>query len=403
MSAADPNRKLVLALNAGSSSLKFAVFAGEAGGERVLSGKFDRVGLAGSDLSYVVSGCKSKRQVALANHAACLPLLETLLRELGFEDFAAVGHRVVHGGPSYSDPVRISEAVLEELHRLEPFAPNHLPSAVSLMEFLLAHRPSVPQIACFDTAFHHGLPPAARLLPIPRRYAAEGVHRYGFHGLAFQSVMAELRRREVGTVPAKIILAHLGNGASMAAVRDGRSVDTTMGFTPAGGLVMSTRSGDIDPGLVTFLAARGVGVSEFQRLFSAESGLLGLSETSSDMRDLLAREAADARAAEALAVFCHQARKFIGALAAVLGGLDALVFSGGVGENSAVIRQRLCAGFEFLGLTLDPARNEDGSPMISSDRVNVNVHIIPPDEVLVLAQAARELIASPQPAFSPAK
>jgi acetate kinase len=331
-------------------------------------------------------------------------LLETVLREHGLEKVGAIGHRIVHGGPKYTAPARVSDALLEDLRQLEPFAPNHLPAAVSLMEFLTTNRQGVPQVACFDTAFHHGLPTEARLLPIPRRYAAEGVRRYGFHGLAFQSVMAELGRRESGVVPARIVLAHLGNGASMAAVQDGHSIDTTMGFTPAGGLVMSTRSGDIDPGLITYLLARGVDAAQFQTLFSAQSGLLGLSEISSDMRDLLAREATDVRAAEAVAVFCHQARKFIGALAAVLGGLDALVFSGGIGENAPVIRDRLCAGFEFLGLKLDPARNATGGPIISSDRSSVNVQVVPADEELILAQAARALLSNPrqEAAFSPA-
>ena len=407
MPTVDKNRAPILALNSGSSSVRFAVFNGEPEGARLLAGKFDRIGLAGSELVFTeaASGRKSKREVSLVNHEACLPLLERLLKEQGLEKIGAVGHRIVHGGPAYTAPARVSEGLLEDLRRLEPFAPNHLPSAVSLMEFLVTTRPGIPQVACFDTAFHHGLPPEARLMPIARRYAAEGVRRYGFHGLAFESVMAELARR--GAVPSRIVLAHLGNGASMAAVRDGSSIDTTMGFTPAGGLVMSTRSGDIDPGLITFLLARGVEAGQFQRMFSAESGLLGLSEVSSDMRDLLGREATDPRAAEAIAVFCHQARKFIGALAAVLGGLDALIFSGGIGENAPVIRERLCADFEFLGLTLDPARNAAGGPIISAGRSRVNVQVIPADEEIILARAARSVIAavdrpsSLSPAHSP--
>jgi acetate kinase len=410
MSTDASNRQSVLTLNSGSSSLKFAMFEGGSARHRSLSGKFDRIGISGGELSVidVKSGIKSRRDVSVRDHASCLPILGELLRDRGLANFEAVGHRVVHGGPNHMAPVRVTPALLGELRRLEPFAPNHLPAAIALMEGLSRERPKVPQVACFDTAFHQGLPLEAKLLGVPRRYAAQGVRRYGFHGLAFQSVLGDLRSQTRGALPSRLLLAHLGNGASMAAVRDGHCVDTTMGFTPLGGLVMSTRSGDIDPGLVAFLASlEGLGPAQIERLFSAESGLLGLSETSSDVRDLLAREETDPRAAEALAVFCHQARKFIGALSAVLGGLDGLVFSGGIGENSAVIRRRLCAGFEFLGLALDAGRNLAGSPIISSDQSKVTVRIIVADEERLLATEALALLsaktsAQAAPTFSPA-
>jgi acetate kinase len=410
MSTADSTRQTVLTLNSGSSSLKFAVFEGGSSRQRRLSGKFDRIGIPGGELSVtdLKSGGKARRSISLRDHASCLPILDEILREYGLENIEAAGHRVVHGGPNHTAPARVTAALLGELRRLEPFAPNHLPAAIALMEGLSRERPKVSQVACFDTAFHQDLPVEARLLAIPRRYAAQGVRRYGFHGLAFESVLRDLHAQTRGILPSRLLLAHLGNGASLAAVRDGRCVDTTMGFTPLGGLVMSTRSGDIDPGLVTFLASlERLDPTQIEHLFSAESGLLGLSETSSDVRDLLAREETDSRAAEALAVFCHQARRFIGALTAVLGGLDALVFSGGIGENSAVIRRRLCAGLEFLGLTLDADRNVAGSPIISSDRSKVTVRIIVADEERLLAAEALALLSattSPQavPPFSTA-
>jgi acetate kinase len=251
----------------------------------------------------------------------------------------------------------------------------------------------VPQVACFDTAFHSDLPPVARLLPIPRRYAERGVRRYGFHGLSYSYLMAELERLAGKAAAAgRVILAHLGNGASMAAVHAGRSIDTSMAFTPAAGLVMGTRSGDLDPGLVAYLArADGVDAAAFDALVNGESGLLGLSETSSDVRDLLAREAGDRRAAEALAVFCYQAKKWIGALSAALGGLDTLVFAGGIGEHAAPLRARICDGLAFLGLAIDPARNATDAAVISSDTSRVTVRVIPTDEELWIARETAAL------------
>jgi acetate kinase len=249
-------------------------------------------------------------------------------------------------------------------------------------------------VACFDTSFHRTMPPVATLLPIPRRYAAEGVQRYGFHGLSYQYLIAELARRGVpAATHGRVILAHLGNGASLAAVRDGHSIDTTMGFTPTGGLVMSTRSGDLDPGVLVYLARAGaMSPAQMQKLVSHDSGVLGMSETSSDMRDLLAREAQDPRAAQALAVFCYQAKKWIGALTAALGGLDALVFAGGIGENSPPLRGRICDGLRFFGIALDAARNDANAPVISAADAPVAVHVIHTDEEVVIAQATLRIV-----------
>ncbi len=371
----------VLTLNAGSSSLRFALFA--ANGERVLEGKFERIGRTDAQLDR--PGAPAQ-QLSLPDHAACLPVIAGILGRQGTPP-GRIAHRVVHGGPRHVAPAAVTPAFLGELRAIENFAPNHLPAAIKLMAAALRQWPEVPQVACFDTAFHHDLPVAARLLPLPRRYAAQGIRRYGFHGLSFSSVLDRLRREGPG-LPPRLVLAHLGHGASLAAVRDGRCLDTTMGFTPAGGLVMSTRAGDLDPGLLGFLAARDhLDGAALERLVFTESGLLGLSETSSDTRDLLDRETSDPRAAEALAVFVHQARKHLGAMIAVLGGLDALVFSGGIGENSAVLRSRICAEFDYLGLILDAERNAANASLISSGAARVAVRIVAADEELALARA----------------
>ena len=301
---------------------------------------------------------------------------------------AAVGHRVVHGGPKYSKPQRITAEMVEELHRLSPFDPEHLPEEILLTEAFHRRFPELPQVACFDTAFHHDLPRVARLLPIPRRYEAQGVRRYGFHGLSYEFLMGELARL-AGTKAAqgRVILAHLGNGASLAAVRDGKSVDTSMGFTPTAGIPMSTRSGDLDPGLAWYLSrTEKMTAKQFNEMVNFQSGLLGVSETSSDMRDLLDRETQDARAAEAVALFCYQARKWIGAFAAALGGLDTLVFAGGIGENAPAVRARICDGLGFLGIELDEKRNGANEGVISAAAGRVAVRVIRTDEELTIAR-----------------
>jgi acetate kinase len=390
----DAAAQSILTFNAGSSSLRFAVF--DADCARSFEGKFERIGRPEARL--ILNGEESPRAVALATHADCLPVLYQLLEEQGVGIPAVISHRVVHGGPDHFEATAVTPALLGELQAITSFAPNHLPAAIALMEAAQERWPGVPQIACFDTAFHRDLPPAARLLPLPRRFAAQGIRRYGFHGLAFSSVLAELQHRTGGRIPSRLILAHLGHGASLAAVRSGRCVDTTMGFTPVGGLVMSTRTGDLDPGVLAFLAAREkLSPAALEELVSRQSGLLGLSDVSSDTRELLEKEATHPGAAEALAVFVHQARKAIGACAATLGGLDAIVFSGGIGENSVVLRARLCAHFEYLDLILDPALNAANAPIISAAASRVMVYVIPADEESTLATTARDFL-SRQPA-----
>ncbi|MDB6111882.1 MAG: ackA [Pedosphaera sp.] len=395
----------VLAVNGGSSSLRFALFRPGEPLTRVLTGKFDRVGLPKATLSVtdVATGRKSQRELELRDHAACVPPLWQLLADESEISVRVISHRIVHGGMRFREPQPVTLELIAELRRIRLFAPQHLPAQIALLEEIALHYPGVLQVACFDTAFHRDMPRVAKLMPIPRRYEEQGVQRYGFHGLSYTYLMQELER-VVGATAAsgRVILAHLGNGASMAAVLGGRSLDTTMGFTPAAGLVMSTRTGDIDPGLVSYLArSEGMTADQFNEMANAKSGLLGVSEISSDVRELLAREKDDVRAAEALALFCYQARKWIGALAAVLNGLDTLVFSAGIGENAPVIRARICGGLGFLGLELDASANEANAPIISQVGSKVTVRVIPTDEELCLARAGIALMQSEAVPFSP--
>jgi acetate kinase len=277
--------------------------------------------------------------------------------------------------------------MVEELLRLSAFDPEHLPEEIQLTEAFHRRFPDLPQVACFDTAFHHDLPRVARLLPIPRRYEAQGVRRYGFHGLSYAFLMGELARL-AGTEVARgrVILAHLGNGASLAAVRDGKPVDTSMSFTPTAGVPMSTRSGDLDPGLGWYLArTEGLDAKRFNEMVNFQSGLLGVSETSSDMRDLLEHETQDVRAAEAVALFCYQVKKWIGAFAAALDGLDTLVFAGGIGENAPTVRARICDGLGFLGIELEEKRNAANESVISAQTSRVPVRVMHTDEEWMIA------------------
>lgn len=385
----------VLTINAGSSSLKFALFRRAEPLSRVLEGKFERIGLPAATMTVadLTTGRKSQHNLKLRNHAACVAPLEEVLGSRDATSLRGISHRIVHGGARYQKPELVTAGLIKELQRLSPLAPEHLPAEIALLEELGKRYPKVPQVACFDTAFHHDMPRVAKLLPLPRRYDAKGVQRYGFHGLSYTYLMQELAHIQPAAVEGRIILAHLGNGASMAAVRNGKSIDTTMAFTPAAGLVMSTRSGDIDPGLIGYLArTEGMTASQFNAMVNADSGLIGISETSSDVRDLMKRERRDKRAAEALALFCYQAKKWIGALAAALNGLDTLVFAGGIGENAAEIRARTCEGLEYLGLELDADRNKAAVPVISRKGSRVTVRIIRTDEELLLAQAASALV-----------
>ncbi len=382
----------ILTINGGSSSIKFALFDAGDSLRRILEGGIERIGLPGATLQ--VKGLKKadnfSRLVTAPNHTVAVDTLMDWIEERGGRDsLTAVGHRVVHGGPKYFKPQRITAEMVEELHRLSPFDPDHLPEEILLTEAFHRRFPDLPQVACFDTAFHHDLPRVAHLLPIPRRYEAQGVRRYGFHGLSYEFLMGELARR-AGTEAAqgRIILAHLGNGASLAAVRDGKSIDTSMSFTPAAGVPMSTRSGDLDPGLVWYLArTEKMSAKQFNEMVNFQSGLLGVSETSSDMHDLLEHETQDVRAAEAIALFCYQVKKWLGAFAAALGGLDTLVFAGGIGENAPAVRARICDGLGFLGIELEEKRNAANEGVISVAASRVAVRVIRTDEELTIARS----------------
>jgi acetate kinase len=335
------------------------------------------------------------RPVAASNHTVAVGILMDWIEERSGRDaLSAVGHRVVHGGSRYSKPQQVTAGMVAELRRFSPFDPEHLPLEIELIEGFRQRQPALPQVACFDTAFHCTMPRVATLLPLPRRYEAAGVRRFGFHGLSYEFLMAELARLgDPAATKGRVILAHLGNGASLAAVHDGKSIDTSMGFTPTAGLVMSTRSGDLDPGLVSYLArTEQMDATQFQEMVNHASGLLGVSETSPDMRDLLDRETQDVRAAEAVALFCYQVRKWIGAFAAALAGLDTLVFAGGIGENAPAIRKRICDGLGFLGIELDARRNRAGAPVISAKSSRVTVRVIATDEALMIATSVRNLL-----------
>ncbi len=386
-----PANPRILTINGGSSSIKFALF--EAGDplRRVLEGSIERIGLPEATLW--VKGLNPadnfSKPLAAPDHTAAVgALMDWIEQRLGRVALAAAGHRVVHGGPKYSAPQLITREMVEELRQLTPFDPEHLPEEILLTEAFHRRFPELPQVACFDTAFHHNLPRVAQLLPIPRRYEAQGVRRYGFHGLSYSFLMGELARLAgAEAAQGRVILAHLGNGASLAAVRNGKPVDTSMGFTPTAGVPMSTRSGDLDPGLVWYFArSEKMSAQQFNEMVNFQSGLLGISETSSDMRDLMEREAQDVRAAEAVAMFCYQVKKWVGAFAAALGGLDTLVFAGGIGENAAVVRTRICDGLGFLGVELEEKRNAANEGVISLDGSRVSVRVIRTDEEWMIAK-----------------
>ncbi|MFO0777466.1 MAG: acetate/propionate family kinase [Nitrospira sp.] len=394
-----PRASSILVINAGSSSIKFALFQEADPPVLVTRGLIDRIGLPDSVMvvSDVPTNRSKRHAVEVQDQRASVEcLMEWIAQDVGIQNLRAVGHRIVHGGAMFSRSDRVTRDMLAELRRLSPYDPEHLPSEIDLIDALAQRHPSLPQIACFDTAFHRGMPQVARLLPIPRRYGKAGLQRYGFHGLSYAFLMKELARvGNPGEASGRLVLAHLGNGASMAAVKEGLPVDTTMGFTPASGLPMSRRSGDLDPGLISYLAqTEGMTVERFHKMVNAESGLLGISELSSDMRDLLAQEHRDPRAAEAVELFCYHVKKAIGALAASLGGLDTLVFTAGIGEHAPVIRARICTGLEFLGVAFDKDRNEAGAPVISTTDSKVTVRVMHTDEEREIAQSVVHVLNS---------
>jgi acetate kinase len=393
----DQNLVRILTINSGSSSVKVGLYEmGEPEGF-VLSGSLERIGLRASVFRIKDSNGKSliDEHADLPDHEAALKrLFEWLEEHEPGRSLDAVGHRVVHGGAKYNRPHVITSALLAELKELVHLAPDHLPHEIKAIQATGRSYPELTQVACFDTAFHRHMPKLAQIYALPRHYQHEGLVRYGFHGLSYEYILQELQK-EAGEESAggRVIIAHLGNGASMAAVRHGKSMDTTMGFTPAGGLVMSTRSGDLDPGvLIYLLEEKGLRASGLNDLVNRQAGLLGVSGSSSDMKDLLDKEEDEVHAREAVDLFCYQASKHLGALAAVLGGLDTLVFTGGIGENAPAVRQRICQHMSFLGIRLDDQRNGANAAIISREDGPVTVRVMRTDEDLMIARHTYALI-----------
>lgn len=359
----------ILAINTGSSSVKFALYAVDDPSKQLFAG-------------------------SVAPPVALADICARIREQFPAAAISAIGHRVVGGGPHAGNPQLVDDDLLAALRALEPLYPEHLPGELRLIEECSAQFPGVPQAVCFDTGFFHDLPRVAQLLPIPRRYEAQGIRRYGYHGLSYTFLMKELARvRGAEAAGGRVILAHLGSGASLAAVRGGKPIETSMGFTPASGVPMSTRSGDLDPGIIAYLArTEGMDAQGFNKMVNQESGLIGISEISADMKTLLEQESNDIRAAEAVSLFCYQAKKYIGGLAAALGGLDMLVFAGGMGENAPKIRARICDGLGFLGIELDAHENDGNQSLISTAESKVAVLMMHTDEESVIAEAAVRIL-----------
>lgn len=378
---------VILCCNSGSSSLKFSIYEiNNNSAHEKLSGAVENIGSRSG--AFVLKNPEriSKAKVFDSHTQAAQAMADFLKTNGTVGPIEAIGHRIVQGGPKFVDPQVIDNPMLEIIKKLIPFAPEHLPQELSIIRLLRYAFPGVPQIACFDTAFHRTMPLRAQRYALPTELYNEGVLRYGFHGLSYEYIMTQLREHQSGFLDGRVIIAHLGNGCSMSAVHNGISIETTMGFTPAGGLIMSTRSGDLDPGVLVYLQKyKQMSSSEINDLVNKRSGLYALSESESDMKELFVRSASDERASMAIEIFCYQARKFIGALTAALEGIDLLVFTGGIGERSPRIRENICQGFAYLGISLDKQRNEKSEPCISTDDSIVSVQIIPTNEDLMIA------------------
>lgn len=385
--------KRVLAINSGSSSLKVSLYRIGESEQVALSVEVRRIGIPGGRIRVMnaLGETLLDRDEEFPDQAAALNATLHWLKGKNHE-MDAIGHRVVHGGPRYSEPHIITAELLAALRELIPIDPDHMPQAIAAIESASRQHPSLPQVACFDTAFHRRMPQVAQLCPLPARFYDEGVQRYGFHGLSYEYVLSELRRLDGALADGRVVIAHLGNGASMVALQHGRSMDTTMGFTPTAGLLMGTRSGDIDPGALLYLIEeKKMTAKAVNHLLNKESGLLGVSGISEDMQDLLERENSDSRAALAVEFFCHRAKKYLGAYAAALGGLDAVVFTGGIGEHAAEVRERICSGLKFMGLQLEPASNNRNASVISLKSSPVKVRVIKTNEEVMIARHTAKL------------
>jgi acetate kinase len=382
----------ILCLNGGSSSLKFAVYRlNGAGGERIFSGAVEAIGQS-IGKAWLRSGDKTlpEENGKFENHTAAIKKMLAALREQGVERLSAAGHRIVHGGPKFTAPQLIDARLKEALKKLIPFAPLHLPSQVAMIEAVEEHFPDLPQVACFDTAFHSAMPEVARRFALPQKLWEQGIKRYGFHGLSYEYVVRKLGP-ELGR---RAVIAHLGNGASMVALKDGLPMDTSMGLTPTGGFMMGTRSGDLDPGVFIYLLKAGYSADRLEELVDHESGLLGVSRRTSDMKALLEKSSTDKAAGMAVEMFAYQVRKFVGAYAAVLNGLDTLVFTGGIGERAADIRVKICLDLEYLGIALDTEANSRNAEVISLPASKCTVRVVQTDEDLMIVRHTCEVALS---------
>ena len=397
----------ILVLNAGSSSIKFAIFdresPGHTSGER-LRGQIDGIGdrphfkaktpdggvVADEAVSLEAGKGDNPHEQALAVLIACIERFDPSL------SVTAVGHRLVHGGPDYAEPLLLDDATLAALDEFVPLAPLHQPHNLAGVRAAMRAFSGARQVACFDTAFHRRQPWVADTFALPRHYYDEGIRRYGFHGLSYDYISRYLHEAHPDLAKGRVVVAHLGNGASLCAIRDGRAMGSTMGFTAVDGMPMGTRTGQLDPGVILYLMAeKGLSEGEIETLLYKESGLLGLSGVSGDWRRLA--EAGPGPAAEAMAYFTHRALREIGGLAATMGGIDALVFTAGIGENAAGLRQDIGAGLGWLGVAVDPEKNEAGAEIISTATSSVTVLVVPTDEEAVIALHTRELLAGSQP------
>jgi acetate kinase len=393
----EANNIKLLVVNAGSSSIKIGLFDAANSKTATLEGCL--VGIGQPKAIFAVKGASESDNSTQNLEATDYPtainiMIDWLKQKTSVDDLQGIGHRIVHGGPKYNQAVMLTDQVIADLGELSAFDPEHLPAELQLVGALQQAFPNIPQVACFDTAFHHDLPNVARLLPIPRSYEAKGIRRYGFHGLSYAYLMSELERVSgPETANGRVILAHLGSGASLAAVQNGQSIDTSMSLTPTGGIPMSTRSGDLDPSVAVYLTQHeGLNAEQLNQLINYESGLLGLSETSSDMEQLLQSAGNDPRAADAVNLFCYQVKKYIGSYAAALGGLDTLIFSGGIGENAPKIRSQICQDLEFLGIKILEESNTGNLTTISSDDSKVKVMVFHTDEAQTIVSEMTRLL-----------
>ncbi|HVX28431.1 MAG TPA: acetate/propionate family kinase [Parafilimonas sp.] len=386
----------ILTINAGSSSIKFALYEKNDELQQILSGKMERIGLKDASFTIKQNDKKLNENIDVSNFRnATTSLINWFEKQHWFNAVKAIGHRVVHG-MQHTKAEIISDELLNELNKISNYDPDHLPAEIDIIQTLQKKYPQLIQVACFDTAFHTTIPSVAKTFAIPKKYSDEGIRRYGFHGISYSYLLQQLIKENAEEAKGKIILAHLGNGASIAAVKDGKCIDTSMGFTPAAGIVMSTRSGDLDPGIAWYLMQQGMDAKAFNNLINHQSGLLGISGASSDMQDLLQQEKTNTDAALAVDIFCYQIAKYIGAYIAALNGLDALVFSGGIGENASVIRARICDAFQYINLSIDQQKNNNNELVISNNQSKIKVYVIPTNEELMIAEITAELYSYQQ-------